>query len=153
MSKAKKVSEQSPNPAKTTPQPDTIEAFLEVQKGEGPGLSPSILDRFKADDLPAEYVIESMAAELLEHKASFQKADVAWRAAKHTDHQREQQMWSLRNYSRLCAAIIMDKWPKAVTLANEIAQVRVIQARQARRTMLEQEDEESGIAEGSPTSV
>ena len=152
MSKKDKVPQQ-PAPAKAPPQSDTIESFLEAQKGDGPGLSPDILDRFKIDDLPADYVIESMAAELLEHKASFQKADVAWRSAKHTDHQREQQMWQLRNYSRLCAAIIMDKWPQAAALANEIARVRVIQARQARRAMLEQEDEASDIPEGSPTSV
>ena len=148
MSKATKVHE---HPVKALP--DTIEAFLDAEKGDGIGLNPSILDRFKIDDLPSDYVIESMAAELLEHKASFQKADVAWRSAKHTDHQREQQMWQLRNYSRLCAAIIMDKWPKAAALANEIAQVRVIQARQARQAMLEQEDETNENAGESPTSV
>ncbi len=137
----------------TKPKTETLEAFLEAEKGEGLGISPSILENFKPDDLPSEFVDESMAAELLEHKSTYQKADVAWRSAKHTDRQRSEQMWQLRNFSRLSAAIIIEKWPKTAKLANEIAKVRVVQARRARLNILEQEAEGKEIDLDAPVEI
>lgn len=124
--------------------PKTIAEQLkaDAEDGSGPPIDLETLEKAVLS-LPPEFMLDSLAAELVEHLANYHKAKAALRAARaQGDSQRITAMASLMNYSRLAAAAIQGEHPGVKAIADEIAEARALQARRQRKAMLEQDKDD-----------
>ncbi len=84
--------------------------------------------------LPAEYELEVMAKQLLDHLAAYAQNKQAWRAARNSnDHARAKSLFDQMQFNQLTAAIIQHSYPRAKALADELGKLLAKQT-QANRT-------------------
>lgn len=124
-----------------TPTQEKAKTIAELLKAEDADeheteLDPAILE--KADlGLPDSFQLESMAAELVEHLSAYHRNKAALKAARaQGDGQRAEQLFRAMSYSRLVAAYLQSQFPGIKPLADEIAQAKAIQTKQARAALL-----------------
>ena len=72
--------------------------------------------------LPDEFLLDIMADELLSVISTYHRADSGWRSAKNIgDVPRQKNMWDLRNYAKVTAALIQHRYPDAKALSDSLA--------------------------------
>lgn len=121
--------------------PKTIADILKTEDLSelGPELDPHILDTVQLD-MPPEFQLESMAAELVEHLSAYHRTRAALKAARaQGDGQKAEQLFKAMSYSRLVAAYLQSEFPGIKPLADEIAKAKAIQVKQQRTAFLDSE--------------
>ena len=140
-SKPKSISEES-QPTKVESKPKSISELLEADRGDDLGdVSPAVLEKVDVR-LPKDFQLEVMADELLAHLSNFHKATAAWKSARNQgDHAKAEQMFRLRSYCKLAAAIIQDEYEGVRAVAEQLAAFRVKRARAEREAALAEPEE------------
>ena len=120
----------------------TLAELLEAEK-EAEAVPVSVL-RAANLELPMQFMVESMAEELLGFLSLYHRRRLAWKAARDSgsDRQRVDGLYHEFAYARLAAAVIQNDYPEAKAIANEIAAVRTQQAKEARKAVLAEAGDE-----------
>ncbi len=110
---------------------------------EDAALAAELLDEegnIKVDlSLPAEFELDIMAGQLLQHLTSYKQLYHARRAARGSgDHVQAEKLGKQMQYNQLTAAVIQRAYPKAKKLADTLA---IIQAKQTSANRQKQLDE------------
>jgi hypothetical protein len=114
----------------------------EEAEADEQAINPEILRTADFSLIP-EFEEEIMAVELLDYLSMRLRLLNAWRAARNSgNHQRAQELYRQMAMARLSAALIQGEHPNVKSLADDLAKTRVIEARNRRRTLLDEEHEE-----------
>lgn len=119
---------------------EMLKEDAEVEADDLLNLDPRILEA--ADlKLPAEFEMESMAEEHLEHLNNYHKAKIANRAARASgDNQKAEQMFKLMSLSRMAVALIQSQYKGVKAISDRIGTMRAKKLKESRDTFLLQED-------------
>ena len=119
-------------------------SVLELLKQEDEGGDGTVTAGMlaKADlTLPAEFEMDSMAAEMVEHLSSYHRTRVALKAARaQGDSQRAEQLFKAMAFSRLAAALMQSEYPGIKAVADNIARARVKQVQGQRQALLDADE-------------
>jgi hypothetical protein len=90
-------------------------------------------------DLPHDYEIEILAADLLDNISAYRKSEIARRAARQQgDHPTAEKLSKQAATCRSAAALIQHEYPDTKALYKELANIRVLQFRKNRSSFLEE---------------
>lgn len=109
----------------TEEKPKTISQLLDEGKEDGEEeIDPAILDKVDLT-LPKEYVLETMAEELVSHLSAYATAKTGWRTARAAgEHAKAEQFYKQMSFSRLASALIQSEYPGVKKLADKLALYR-----------------------------
>lgn len=143
---AKKVITQTTSIDSNGSEPDdkalTLQQLLDAEKDVE--VDDNLIPILEAldDELPPDFTVESVAAELLDQLSSYHRTKLLWRGARSSgDRSNADALYQQFARNRLTAALIQHEYPDAMKVAREIAKHRVVEVREQRAKLLRSEEE------------